>query len=298
MGRLSLAALTLAALAVAQAPTFRSEVKLVRLLVSVKDAKGTLVNDALRDEFAVYDNGVKQDIAVFERDTEQPLSVAIMIDVSGSTWTEFGNEEKDVLRFMRAVIADGNPKDAAALYAFNEDVTIMSSFTRNITRLEHGLNELRTGGATSLYDAVWLVSRDLGGREGRHIIAVISDGVDIGSTRDFHAAVEAAQLADATIYPVVIVPFKGDVLRRIGGEHALTTMAERTGGRTFIPTSGPELDQAFSDLIRELRTQYLVGYYPKNIPPTPNRFHTTTVRLARPGLRAITRSGYYGTTDR
>jgi Ca-activated chloride channel family protein len=301
VGRFAAAALIslfLPLTAPAQDPVFRSQVNLVRLIVSVKDAQGGLVTDLSRDDFTVYDNGVKQTVSVFERDTDQPLSVSILIDASGSTWSVFSTEEQDVLSFVRAVLGEGNPRTAAALYAFNEEVTLLSSFTRNMTRLENGLHGLKAGGATSLYDAVWLVSRDFEGRDGRHIIVIISDGDDVGSVRDFHAAVEAAELADATIYPVVIIPYTNPVLRNIGGEHALTTMAQRTGGRTFLPTTGAELQRAFVDLVHELRTQYLVGYYPKNIPPTDNRFHTTAVKLTRPGLRAIARTGYYGTADR
>ena len=301
MGRLSVAALILlglAPLAPAQDPVFRSDVSLVRLLVTVKDAAGGLVTNVNRDDFAVFDNGVKQNLAVFERDTEQPLSVSILIDTSFSTWSEFSDEEQDVLRFVRAVLGEGNPRNSTALYSFSEQVTLLSSFTRNMTRIEHGLHGLKSGGSTSLYDAVWLASRDLEGRKGRHILVVISDGEDIGSVRDFHAAVEAAQLADATIYPVVMIPFTNPVLRNTGGEHALTTMAQSTGGRIFLPASGAELENAFVDLVHELRAQFLLGYYPKNVPPSANRFHTTSVKLARPGLRAITRSGYYGNTDR
>jgi Ca-activated chloride channel family protein len=301
VGRFAAAALislSLSSPASAQDPVFRSQVNLVRLIVSVKDAQGGLVTDLSRDDFTVYDNGVKQTVSVFERDTDQPLSVSILIDASGSTWSVFSTEEQDVLSFVRAVLGEGNPRTAAALYAFNEEVTLLSSFTRNMTRLESGLHGLKAGGATSLYDAVWLVSRDFEGRDGRHIIVIISDGDDVGSVRDFHAAVEAAEFADATIYPVVIIPYTNPVLRNIGGEHALTTMAQRTGGRTFLPTTGAELQRAFVDLVHELRTQYLVGYYPKNIPPTDNRFHTTAVKLTRPGLRAIARTGYYGTADR
>jgi Ca-activated chloride channel family protein len=106
------------------------------------------------------------------------------------------------------------------------------------------------------------------------------------------------QLAEASVYPVVIIPITNDAGRNIGGEHALTTIAQRTGGRIFLPSTGAELENAFVELVHELRTQYLLGYYPKNVPPSANRFHSTTVKLARPGLRAITRTGYYGNTDR
>jgi Ca-activated chloride channel family protein len=280
-----------------QDPVFRSDVNLVRLIVTVKDAAGGLVTNADRDDFAVFDNGVKQTVSVFERHTEQPLSVSLLIDTSGSAGIELRHEVDSLLHFATALFREGNPKDAAALYSFNTDVTLHCSFTRRVSLLEHELQGLKSDAGTSMYDALWFAARDLDGRDGRHIIVIVTDGDDTTSAKDFHAALESAQLAEASVYPVVMIPITNDAGRSIGGEHALTTIAQRTGGRIFLPTTGAELETAFVDLVHELRTQYLLGYYPKNIPRSTNRFHTTTVKLARPGLRAITRTGYYGSTD-
>ena len=301
MGRFSLAALVLLALplaAPAEDPVFRSEVSLVRLLVTVKDSAGGLVTNANRDDFTVFDNGVKQNISVFERRTEQPLSVALLIDTSGSTGIELHNEVDSVLHFVTALFHEGNPDDCAALYSFDTDVTLRTSFTRRIPRLERELQNLKSEAGTSMYDAIWLASRDFETREGRHIIVIVTDGGDTTSAKDFNAALEAAQRAEASVYPLVIIPVANDAGRNTGGEHALTTIAERTGGRIFLPSTGAELENAFTQLVHELRTQYLLGYYPKNVPPTTNRFHSTSVRLSRPGLRVITRSGYYSNADR
>jgi Ca-activated chloride channel homolog len=301
VGRLSVAALILLGLpplAPAQDPVFRSDVSLVRLLVTVRDATGGLVTNANRDDFTVFDNGVKQTISVFERQTEQPLSVSLLIDTSGSTGIELRHEVDSLLHFVTALFREGNPNDTAALYSFDSEVTLRSSFTRRIARLEHELQGLNSEAGTSMYDALWLAARQLEGREGRHIIVIVTDGDDTTSAKDFHAALEAAQLAEASVYPVVIIPITNPAGRNIGGEHALTTMAQRTGGRIFLPGTGADLENAFVDLVHELRAQYLLGYYPKNVPPSANRFHTTSVKLSRPGLRAITRSGYYGNTDR
>lgn len=301
MGRFLVAALTLLGLfsvASAQDPVFRSDVRLVRLLTTVKDSSGGLVTNANRDDFTIFDNGVKQNISVFERQTEQPLSVSLLIDTSGSAGIELHHEQDSLLHFVTALLHEGNPNDTAALYSFDSDVTLRVSFTRRLARLERELQGLHSEAGTSMYDAIWLAARDLEGREGRHIIVVVTDGDDTTSAKDFHASLEAAQLAEASVYPVVMVPITNPAGRNTGGEHALTTMAQRTGGRIFMPSSGAEMESAFTELVHELRTQYLLGYYPKNVPPSTNRFHTTTVRLSRPGLRAITRTGYYGTTDR
>jgi Ca-activated chloride channel family protein len=279
-------------------PVLRVQVNLVRLLVTVKNAAGGIVSDLNRDDFALFDNGVKQEVAFFEHHNEQPLWVSVLIDNSGSTGIETRHEVDSVVSFLSALLHEGNPSDSVALYSFNWQVVLLSSFTRRVPYLERQLRNLKWEAGTSMYDAVWLASRDLDGRDGRHVMVIVTDGDDTTSSKDFNTALQAAQFADTVIYPVVIVPVTNDAGRSIGGEHALATYAQRTGGRIFTPSNGPELEQSFTQLIHELRTQYLVGYYPRNVPPTSNPFHTVAVKLSRPGLRAITRTGYYGDAER
>jgi Ca-activated chloride channel family protein len=104
-------------------------------------------------------------------------------------------------------------------------------------------------------------------------------------------------MADAIIYAIVVMPITNDAGRNIGGEHALEFMAEGTGGRCFQPTVGAELDKAFNAIVTELRTQYLLGYYPQNVPLNKDRFHKLEVRVARPDLRVSARNGYYGEVE-
>ena len=119
---------------------------------------------------------------------------------------------------------------------------------------------------------------------------------DTTSTKDFHAALKAAHIADASIYSILVVPITNDAGRNIGGEHALETLGARTGGRVFAPSLGAGVDKAFSDILKELRTQYLLGYYPKNVPLTSDPFHKLEIRA--PGdLRVSARNGYYGETE-
>jgi Ca-activated chloride channel family protein len=134
-------------------------------------------------------------------------------------------------------------------------------------------------------------------RDGRRAMIVVTDGGDTTSVKNFHDALEAAHLADAVIYPILVVPITNDAGRNVGGENALAALAAGTGGRVFFPSAGPALDEAFAEILRDLRTQYLMGYYPKNVPLTKNRFHPLQVKVARPGLRVITRSGYYGDAE-
>ncbi len=278
----------------AQETVYRVNVRLVRLLVTVKDPHGALVGDLTRDEFTVFDNGVRQEIALFEHHTAQPLSVTLLVDTSASTASKLKEETASLLRFLKALFAEGNPKDAVSLYSFNQDVILETGFTRRIKRVESELKSLKPEAGTSLYDAIFFSARALSRRDGRRVIVVVTDGADTTSVKKFHDALEAAHLADAVLYGIMVIPVTNNPGRQIGGENALFTLSTGTGGQVFASTLGDMLDTAFRDILRALRTQYLIGYYPKNIPFTEERFHKVEVKVKRPDLRVITRTGYYG----
>ena len=295
-----LACLVLSTIAVAGAQddtVFRSDVQLVRILATVKDANGALVGSLEKTDFAVKDNGVPQQISVFERQTDQPLNVAVLIDNSGSTAKDLKYETESVTRFVRAVLKEGNPEDAVSLYSFNWQIVRQNGFTRNPAVIEKNLHGLRGEAGTALYDAILLSSRDIQDRKGRKILVIVTDGGDTVSHADFNRAVEAAQLADAVIYPILIVPIANDAGRNTGGENALTTFSLRTGGRVFQASLGAALDQSFDQILRDLRTQYLLGFYPANVPPSKDRFHMLDVSVAQPGLQVQSRNGYYGVAE-
>ena len=288
------ASLVLAA-ARAQEPTFRVDVNLVRILATVKDASGRLVGTLGKEDFNILDNGAPQQIAVFERRTEQPLLVSLLIDNSGSTAKDLKYEVESVNRFVRTLFAEGNPKDALALYSFNYEVRKLAHFTRNHSTIEQSLRGIKGEAGTSLYDAIYLAGHELENHDGRKVIVVITDGGDTTSSTDFHGALKAAHMADAVIYSVLVMPITNDAGRNVGGENALTTLGERTGGRVFAPSLGPGIDRAFSDILKELRTQYLLAYYPKDVPLTKDPFHRLDVKV-RADLRVSARNGYYGET--
>ncbi|MBV9613194.1 MAG: VWA domain-containing protein [Acidobacteriaceae bacterium] len=274
-------------------PVYTATVNLVRLLVSVRDSKGALRTDLSKEDFRLIDSGVSQDIAVFERNTSLPLSVAILIDTSGSTQIDLHYEIESVLRFIPALLGAGNPQDAFALFSFNWRTNLEVDFSRSQKRAERALHTLRGEGGTSLYDAIFLASDALTSREGRHVIVIVTDGGDTTSYKKYPDALAAAQEADAAIYPVVVVPIEGDAGRNTGGEHALATLAASTGGRIFYPESFAHLDAAFADILQELRTQYLLGFYPHGINQQPRSFHRVRVEARDPSLRAVSRTGYY-----
>jgi Ca-activated chloride channel family protein len=216
-----------------------------------------------------------------------------MIDTSGSTRADLHYEEESVLRFVPTLLGAGNPDDSFALFSFNWRVNLESDFSRNLKRAERALHALHGDGGTSLYDAIYLVSDTLEGREGRHVMVVVTDGGDTTSYKKYQDALAAAQRADVVMYPIVVIPIAGDAGRNTGGEHALETLASSTGGRIFYPEGFERLDAAFADILHELRTQYLLGYYPHGVREQPRSFHSIKVDVPNAPVRISARSGYY-----
>lgn len=276
-----------------QSPSFSIRVNLVRLLVSVRDRSGAPVTNLNKADFRVFDGEVPQDIGVFERNTSLPLSVAILIDTSGSTQIELHNEVDSVLKFIPTLLNAGNPDDTFALFSFNWRTNMEVDFSRNHHRAERALHALKGEGGTSLYDAVYLASDSLADRNGRHVMVVVTDGGDTTSYKRYGEALQAAQQADVVLYPIIVVPIANDAGRNTGGEHALETLAESTGGRIFYAAGFEQLNEALAEILQALRTQYLLGFYPKNVRVEPKLFHPVKVELRDAQLKVTVRSGYY-----
>ncbi len=280
-----------------EAPTIKVDVSLVRVIATVKNKAGDLVGKLQKEDFEILDNGAPQEIRLFAHQMDQPVSVALLVDTSGSTGKELKYEGDSALKFLHALLSEGNPADAVALYTFDYDITQQHGFTHNYASLEHSLKMLHGEGGTSVYDAVYYASRALQNREGRKVIVIVTDGGDTTSAHDLKTALKEAQLADAVIYAVVVMPITSDAGRNVGGENALTFMTQRTGGRAFLQTSGGQLDKTFTDIVAELRTQYLIGFYPHGVPLTKDPYHRLDVRLKSPELRVSARNGYYGEAE-
>lgn len=295
MGRIAAATLIAALFAAAQDKTvFRADVRFVKMLTTVKNAEGQLVGGLNKSDFTIFDNGVKQEVAVFERYTEQPLSIAVMLDTSASIAKDLKIAVNSLKRFLNAVVHEGNPQDEAALFSFNHQITQLTPFTRRMGEIEKRVQPLKAEAGTSLYDAIVLGSRALDPRKGRHVMIVITDGGDTTSYYKYHDALEHTHKVDAPLYSIMLMPITNDAGRNLGGEHALFTLGQSTGGKRFTVVAGPELDAALSEILRDLRTQYYLGFYPRGAPLTRDRFHQVKVELSRPDLRAVTRTGYYG----
>jgi len=242
------------------ATTLKVDVNLVNVFVTVTDAEGSPVAGLTKDNFILQEDGQDQNIAVFDKESAVPLSIALAIDTSLSTRHDLPLEQASAKRFAHVIL---RPVDALSVYGFSEVVNESTpGFTPDLKRIDEGIDHIRVGAATALYDAIYLVSRALNRRKGRKVIVLITDGGDTISRIDYKQALRAAQEAEALVYSIIIVPIESSAGRETGGEHALIQLSEDTGGRYYYATSTTQLDAAFRKISDELRTQYLLAYYP------------------------------------
>lgn len=243
------------------APSFKVNVKLVNVFASVVDAEGAPYAGLRKEDFRIFEDAVEQKLAVFERESALPLSIVMALDTSLSTRKDLSLEVTSARRFTRNIL---RPVDAISLFEFATYVSQALPFTHDERRVELALDHLRTGPATALYDAIYLGSQALERRQGRKVMVLISDGGDTVSKTDYPEALRAAQIAEAIIYSIIMVPIEADAGRDTGGEHALIQLSRDSGGKYYYATSVAQLDDAFREIGDELRTQYLLGYYPIN----------------------------------
>jgi Ca-activated chloride channel homolog len=239
--------------------TLRVDVKLVNVFVTVTDEHGSPVGGLAKDNFSLQEDGREQKITIFDKESAVPLSIALAVDTSLSTRHDLPLEEASAKRFVNAIL---RPVDALSVYGFNEVVQQATSFTSDVKRIDEGIDHIRVGAATALYDAIYLVSRALDRRQGRKVVVLITDGGDTISKVDYKEAVRAAEEAEAIVYSIIVVPIESSAGRETGGEHALIQLSEDTGGKYYYATSISQLDDAFRKISDELRTQYLLAYYP------------------------------------
>ena len=277
-------------------PTFTSNVKLVNVFVTALDQKGAPIGGLTQDNFKLTEDGIPQKIAVFSRESELPLSIVLAIDVSLSTKRDLKFELESARRFVHSLMRS---QDALALYQFSEHVDELVKFTSNLQRIDDGISRAHVGSATALYDAVYLGSRALSKRQGRKVMVVITDGGDTMSQVKYQEALRAAQESEALMYSLIVQPINADAGRDVGGEHALIQMSNDTGGKYFF-ASLSDLDKVFQQVSDELRTQYLLAYYPtKRLTTGDFRRIGVQVEAEVPNgpAEARYRTGYYTTSD-
>jgi len=240
--------------------TLKVDVKLVNVYVTVTDARGAPVAGLKKENFRLQEDGRDQTISVFDKESALPLSIALAIDTSLSTRHDLPLEQASAKRFAHSIM---RPVDGLSVYGFSEVVYESTrGYTSDLRRIDDAIDHIRVGAATALYDAIYLASRALDHRKGRKVIVLITDGGDTISRIDYKQAVRAAEEAEAIVYSIIIVPIESSAGRETGGEHALIQLSDDTGGKYYYATSTADLDEAFRKISDELRTQYLLAYYP------------------------------------
>jgi Ca-activated chloride channel family protein len=239
--------------------TLKVDVRLVNVFATVVDQHGAPVGGLERGDFEVFEDGEPQQVAIFERESELPLSIVLALDASLSVRGQLKLQTDAARRFVSAIL---RPVDSLALFQFDETVTQLVPFTADVRRIERGLGRVRVGSGTAMFDAVYLGAQTLRRRDGRKVMLLISDGGDTVSQVKYAEALRAAQQAEAIIYSVIVVPIEAQAGRNIGGEHALIHLAQNTGGKHYYAGPRDSMDEIFARISEELRTQYLLAYYP------------------------------------
>ncbi|HEY6264315.1 MAG TPA: VWA domain-containing protein [Candidatus Acidoferrum sp.] len=265
-------------------------VNLVNVLVSVLDENNRPAPDLPREAFQLFEEGVQQEINIFEPETSQPLDIALMIDASLSAHKEISFEQEAAAHFIRQVL---RPSDRLSVFSFDESVSQRASFSDNVPALQEAVRKIPDGAGTSIYDAVLLGSHALAqrGDDRRRVIILVTDAGETTSRTDFDSARKAAVRANALIYTIVVRPVKNESGRNTAGEHALETMTDTTGGAMFYPDTTQELPAIFDRIDRELRTQYRLAYYPNPRGPA-NTYRSIVVTVTPSTYKVRHRKSY------
>ncbi|MFL6291938.1 MAG: VWA domain-containing protein [Thermoanaerobaculia bacterium] len=257
------------------------DIQFVELYTSVLDRQGRPVEGMQQKDFTVVEDGVRQEIARFEKVTNLPIHAAVALDVSASMADKIEQTRQAALRFIEQTI---QPKDRAALITFNDRPNLAVKFTKDITTLAGGLAGLKPERATALYDSIIFSLFYFNGVKGQRAVLLLSDGKDEGSRFSFEDALDYARRAGVTIYSIGL----GDEIDR----KKLEKISEETGGRAFFAASAAGLDAIYHTIEEELRSKYLIAYQSTNTGGGDD-FRTVDLKVGKPGVEAKTLRGYY-----
>ncbi|MGH9378338.1 MAG: VWA domain-containing protein [Terriglobia bacterium] len=301
----------------AQPPVLKVQTEVVNVFAVVTDKHGRAIPNLTRDDFQITDNGAPQEIRYFSVATDIPLTMGILVDTSPSQRNILPVEQQQATAFLTEVM---RPKDLAFVLHFDLAVELLQDFTPNVQSLIQAIDgtEINGGGQgplpgtfpsaqegyTHLYDAVWLASTDpslMPSQVGRKVLILLTDGMDEGSKETLGSAIEAAQKADVIIYAINIAdPRMYSTYNVYGGgyngESILKKMAQETGGEYLRVGRSKDTAEAFEEIERQLRTQYLLGYTPTDH-IRDGSYHRIRVRMRDKDYRVQARQGYYATAS-
>lgn len=276
----------------------------VNVFTTVRDRHNGIVSDLGKNDFKVFEDGVEQKISYFTKEVDLPLSLALLMDTSGSMQGILSPEKEAASNFVEEVM---HKKDEAIVMSFDTDVNLLADFSEDPSVLQHAIRRAEInvdasgvggtggtvpsrGGGTNLYDAVYLAAHDeLTSEAGRKAVILLTDAEDTGSKLSENDAIESAQRADAVLHFILIT----DPNATEGyGPGVASKMSRETGGRVISVRNDEGLRKAFDTIAEELRSQYVIGYYPTNI-KHDGTFRKIRVDVDRADLKILARKGYY-----
>jgi len=288
-----------------QPPVIRTQVSLVNLFVTVRDKSKRIVTDLKQEDFKIAEDNQAQQIAFFSKEVTLPITLAMLLDTSGSEQYMLSSIQDAGSRFMERVLRKG---DEALVMSFDSDVDLLSDFTDDRGQINRAIHKARintpSGGSiasnpgpigsrqitgTALYDAIYLACNEkLNTEAGRKAVLIVTDAQDEGSKVRLEEAVEAAQRTDTVVHILLVAdPHFG------GGNGSVAhKLTEETGGRTISVNSEKHLAEAFDQISEELRSQYTLGYYPTNS-AHDGKFRKIKVEMNNHDLKVLARKGYY-----
>jgi VWFA-related protein len=296
------------------AAQIKVDVDVVSLYCTVHNKQNGLVSTLTKDDFQLAEDGKPQTIKYFSRETDIPLTMGLLVDVSGSQQNLIEVERQAASQFFSSMMKQ---KDEAFLISFGADSDLLQDLTGSPRSLQQGLSRLKlnmgysgpTAGpvptmnkarGTVLYDAVYLAAHDMLAHEsGRKAIILITDGEDEGSKLNIKEAMEAAQKADSIIYSILYVDrqFYGGFSVGYSGESALKQMSDETGGRVFTVSGKNTLSSIFNQIQEEMRTQYLIGYSPTN-QNKDGSYRKIDLKTHDKDQKVQVRKGYYAVPEK
>jgi Ca-activated chloride channel family protein len=273
-----------------EAPIFRTKVNVVNVLCTVRRDRD-YVSDLNREDFEIFEDGKRQQIEFFSYeagDDAQPLNVVLLVDTSGSVKDKLRFEQQAANIFLNETLRKN--KDLAAVVQFDSEIQLVQDFTFDIELLEDSIEDIRAGGATKLYDAIYLAVEELLRHEvGRRVLVVLSDGDDTQSVIKDDEAIKIAQDHDVVIFGIGV---KGERWGR-SDFGKLKEFARETGGQFFNSRARlDQLSEAFRAINRAIKNQYNIGYISTNR-RQEGRFREIEVKVKRRGLKVSHRKGYY-----
>ena len=249
----------------------------------------------MREDFSVYEDNQKQEIKNFARETDLPLTIAMLIDTSQSVAPKLKFEQDAAISFFQSIMRE---KDRAMLVSFDSDVSLLQDFTNDPNKMAKEIRKLKAAGGTALYDAIYRVCDEKLIREtGRKAIIILSDGDDESSKVSLRQAKEMALRAETLIFAISIS--RGGFFGVGGakeGDTVLKEISQETGGRIFSPFKPEDLDDEFRQINQELRSQYNIGYLSTN-PARDGGYRKVKIEIQERGMKLTYRKGYYAPTS-